>query len=58
MFKTAFVTGGNGNLGRLVALHLEGAGTKVVSFDLQEAKARIRILAMRWFWAICATTNC
>ena len=34
MFKTAFVTGGNGNLGRLVALHLEGAGTKVVSFDL------------------------
>ena len=34
MFKTAFVTGGNGNLGRLVALHLEGVGTKVVSFDL------------------------
>ena len=34
MFETDFVTGGNGNLGRLVALHLEGAGTKVVSFDL------------------------
>ena len=34
MFKTAFVTRESGNLGRLVALHLEGAGTKVVSFDL------------------------
>jgi GDP-D-mannose dehydratase len=34
MFKTALITGGNGNLGRLVAQHLEAIGTKVVSFDL------------------------
>ena len=34
MFETALVTGGNGNLGRLVAQHLEDMGTKVVSFDL------------------------
>jgi len=34
MFKTALVTGGNGNIGRLVAQHLEEIGTKVVSFDL------------------------
>ncbi|MDC1527234.1 NAD-dependent epimerase/dehydratase family protein, partial [Planktomarina temperata] len=34
MFKTALVTGGNGNLGRLVAQNLEAMGTRVVSFDL------------------------
>ena len=34
MFKTALVTGGNGNLGRLVAQNLEQTGTRVVSFDL------------------------
>ena len=34
MFKTALVTGGNGNLGRLVAQNLEKTGTRVVSFDL------------------------
>ena len=34
MFTTALVTGGNGNLGRLVAQQLEDAGTKVISFDL------------------------
>ena len=34
MFKTALVTGGNGNLGQLVAQHLEDAGTEVISFDL------------------------
>ncbi|WP_347831191.1 NAD-dependent epimerase/dehydratase family protein [uncultured Planktomarina sp.] len=34
MFKTALVTGGNGNLGRLVAQNLEAIGTRVVSFDL------------------------
>jgi len=34
MFETALVTGGNGNLGRLVAQHFENVGTKVVSFDL------------------------
>ena len=34
MFKTALVTGGNGNLGRLVAQHFENVGTKVVTFDL------------------------
>ena len=34
MFKTALVTGGNGNLGQLVAQHLEDAGTEVINFDL------------------------
>ena len=34
MFKTALVTGGNGNLGRLVAQQLEDLGTQVVSLDL------------------------
>ncbi len=34
MCKTALVTGGNGNLGQLVAQHLEDAGTEVISFDL------------------------
>ena len=34
MFTIALVTGGNGNLGRLVAQQLEDAGTKVISFDL------------------------
>ena len=34
MFTRALVTGGNGNLGRLVAQQLEDAGTKVISFDL------------------------
>lgn len=33
-FKTALITGGNGNLGRLVASRLEALGTQVVSFDL------------------------
>ncbi len=33
-FNTALITGGNGNLGRLVAARLEALGTKVVSFDL------------------------
>ena len=32
--KTALLTGGNGNLGRLVADRLLDAGFKVVSFDL------------------------
>ena len=34
MLKTALITGGNGNIGRLVAQHLEKTNTKVVSFDL------------------------
>ncbi|MDA9271153.1 NAD-dependent epimerase/dehydratase family protein, partial [Planktomarina temperata] len=34
VFTTALVTGGNGNLGRLVAQQLEDAGTKVICFDL------------------------
>lgn len=38
MFKTALITGGNGNLGRLVAQHLEAIGTKVVSFDLPSSE--------------------
>jgi threonine 3-dehydrogenase len=33
-FKTALITGGNGNLGRLVANRLESIGVKVISFDL------------------------
>ena len=33
-FETALITGGNGNLGRLVATRLEAQGIKVVSFDL------------------------
>jgi threonine 3-dehydrogenase len=33
-FETALITGGNGNLGRLVASRLEGNGVNVISFDL------------------------
>jgi threonine 3-dehydrogenase len=33
-FETALITGGNGNLGRLVASRLEDNGVKVISFDL------------------------
>jgi len=33
-FKKALITGGNGNLGRLVAEQLEARGVEVVSFDL------------------------
>lgn len=33
-FQTALITGGNGNLGRLVATRLETLGVKVISFDL------------------------
>ena len=39
MFKTALVTGGNGNLGRLVAQNLEKTGTRVVSFDLSGSES-------------------
>lgn len=35
-FETALITGGNGNLGRLVATRLEAQGVKVISFDLPE----------------------
>ena len=34
MTDTILITGGNGNLGRLVAERLEAQGTRVVSFDL------------------------
>lgn len=34
LFQTALITGGNGNLGRLVAARLEALGVKVISFDL------------------------
>ena len=34
MTDTILITGGNGNLGRLVAERLEAQGTQVVSFDL------------------------
>lgn len=33
-FETALITGGNGNLGQLVATRLESMGVQVVSFDL------------------------
>ncbi len=33
-FETALITGGKGNLGRLVAARLEALGVKVISFDL------------------------
>lgn len=33
-FETALITGGNGNLGRLVAKRLEAQNIKVISFDL------------------------
>lgn len=41
MFKTALVTGGNGNLGQLVAQHLEDAGTEVISFDLSGSEGAL-----------------
>jgi|TARA_B110000090_G_scaffold160621_1_gene177045 threonine 3-dehydrogenase len=34
MFMKVLITGGNGNLGRLVAASLESSGTQVISFDL------------------------
>ena len=34
MTDTILITGGNGNLGRLVASRLEAQGSRVVSFDL------------------------
>ena len=34
MTETILITGGNGNLGRLVATRLEAQGSRVVSFDL------------------------
>ena len=34
MFTKVLITGGNGNLGRLVAASLESSGTQVISFDL------------------------
>ena len=44
MFKTALVTGGNGNLGRLVAQNLEKTGTRVVSFDLSGSEGAHSLL--------------
>ncbi len=38
-FNTALITGGNGNLGQLVAARLESQGVKVISFDLPHTQS-------------------